>query len=208
MAEKLMIFIDGSNFYHGLKQTIGHASVDLSKLITKLTGESRNLIRTYYYNAPVNQFDDVSRYKSQQKFFSFLKRIPGLELKLGRLEKHKVSMDKQGLANAIGRECADKFINAYGETFSTYAEKGVDVQIAVDMLQFAFNNAYDAAILVSGDGDFAGMVQAVKSLGKKVGVAYVEGRSAYHLKQVCDFFIVLDKKYLNSISHKKSLFNR
>ncbi len=34
-------------------------------------------------------------------------------------------------------------------------EKGVDVKIAADMVPLAYRDLYDAAILVSGDGDLA-----------------------------------------------------
>lgn len=45
-------------------------------------------------------------------------------------------------------------------------EKAVDVNLAVDLLQLADN--YDVAIIVSGDGDYVPVVQAVKDLGKRV----------------------------------------
>ena len=49
-------------------------------------------------------------------------------------------------------------------------EKKVDIQIAIDMISLAYENAYDAAVLVSGDGDFVPVVKKVKELGKIVEV--------------------------------------
>lgn len=46
-----MIFIDGSNFYHGLKNVVGKTNIDFQRLAEKLCGE-RELVRIYYYNAP------------------------------------------------------------------------------------------------------------------------------------------------------------
>ncbi len=106
--------------------------------------ENRKLIRIYYYNAPHKKEIDEEKYKSQQKFFSLLERTPYLELKLGRLEPR-------------------------GDTF---IEKGVDILLAVDMLKYAYDDLYDTAILVSGDGDFAAAVNAVKDRGKHVEHAY------------------------------------
>lgn len=198
-CEKLMIFIDGSNLYHGVKDTIGTGTIDLPKLIQFLSKKDFRLVRTYFYTAPVNQFDDVERYKAQQRFFAFLKRIPDFELKLGRLENHPIKLSRDEWVAKVGQECADKFISTFGGSIDDYTEKGVDVQIAVDMLELAFVNAYDTAILVSGDGDFAGLVKSIKRLGKRVEVAYVEGRPAFHLNQECDVFIPLEKKFLQSI---------
>ncbi len=66
--ERVMIFIDGSNFYHGLKNIIGKVNIDFRKLAEKLCGQ-RELVRTYYYNAPVERQGNEERYRSQQKFF-------------------------------------------------------------------------------------------------------------------------------------------
>lgn len=50
-------------------------------------------------------------------------------------------------------------------------QKGVDVDLATDMVLFACKDYYDTAILVSGDGDFIPAVEKVKDMGKRVEVA-------------------------------------
>jgi uncharacterized LabA/DUF88 family protein len=47
-------------------------------------------------------------------------------------------------------------------------EKKVDIQIAIDMVSLAYENAYDTGILLTGDGDFIPVVQKIKDLGKRV----------------------------------------
>jgi len=143
MDEKVMIFIDGSNLYHALKEIIPDRQVDYNKLPQKLCG-ARRLIRTYYYTVPVDRIEDEDNYKTQQKFFSRLNQIDYLTIRLGRL------------------------VNIKG----TWVEKGVDVRIAVDMLSMAVKNNFDTAILISRDGDFAYAIDAVKELGKHVEVAH------------------------------------
>ena len=66
--ERLVIFIDGSNFYHGLKEEMGKAGIDFATFISMLCGE-RQLVRAYYYNAAVNQQSNPQQYKAQQRFF-------------------------------------------------------------------------------------------------------------------------------------------
>ena len=49
-------------------------------------------------------------------------------------------------------------------------EKKVDIKIAIDIISLAYENAYDRAVLVSGDGDFIPVVKKVKELDKNVEV--------------------------------------
>jgi hypothetical protein len=39
MAERVAIFVDGSNFYHALKDNFGRADLDFGVLASKLCGE-------------------------------------------------------------------------------------------------------------------------------------------------------------------------
>lgn len=165
--ERVAIFIDGSNFYHGLKAVFGKASINFEKFAEKLCA-GRSLVRTYYYNVPVNREDDEERYRNQQRFFTKLQSVPYVEVKLGRLVKRPSGM----------------------------VEKGVDVKLAVDMLVMAFNNTYDTAILVSGDGDFDSAVYGTKNIGKHVENAYFSKGHSDQLKKACDKMILLDDDFL------------
>ena len=165
--ERVAIFIDGSNFYHRMRDELGSARIDFGKFAGLLAGE-RTLVRTYYYNAAVRQEDGKERYQEQQRFFDALKYIPYFEVKLGRLEKRG----------------------------DTVVEKGVDIAIAVDMVTFAATDGYDTAILVTGDGDFGYAVQAVKNLGKHVENAFFEAGRSKELLDRADKFIPLDEEVL------------
>jgi len=167
VQERVVIFIDGSNFYFGLKNLFGRANIDFQKF-SQILAENRKLIRTYYYNAPIIKELDEDRYRRQQKFFERLKNTPYLTLKLGRL------------------------VNRNG----VYVEKGIDIKIAIDMLNLAYNNVYDTAILVSGDGDFVDAVEGVKDLGKHVEHAYFQSGQSQHLRQSCDRYIKLTRELL------------
>ena len=164
--DRVVIFIDGSNFYHGLKENLGFANINFEHLVNSLINpEAHKLIRVYYYNAPVNREEEPEKYKNQQRFFEYLRNLPFFEVKLGRLERRKSGM----------------------------TEKGVDVKLAVDMVMQAVKNLYDLAILISADGDFADAVQAVMDLGKHVAVAYPKGGKFHHLRQICDYNIFLEE---------------
>ncbi len=85
--ERISIFIDGSNLYYSLKD-FDVVKIDFQKLINLLK-KDRLLVSVYYYNAPLDISIDSKKYWEQQKFFDALRRIPGFNVVLARLRKHK-----------------------------------------------------------------------------------------------------------------------
>lgn len=167
-----MIFIDGSNMYHSLKAYFKRTDIDLGCFSQKIL-DKRRLVRMYYYNAVVGKVEEPERYKDQDKFFKSVAAIPYTELRLGRLV----------------------YTSAWPN--SPPFEKGVDVQLATDMITHAFKNNYDVAILVAGDNDFVGAIQAVKDNGKHVEVAlFGQERTSRQLRDVADRIIALDGRLL------------
>ena len=161
--QRVCIFIDGSNFYHALKEAGFPVNVDFGKLGVELTGPERTHIHTYYYNTPLirprrddpQYAEKEDRCRGQQRFFNALRFVPNLTFKAGRFQK---------LADG-------------GQV-----EKGVDVMLAIDMLTLAFKDRYDAAILVSSDADYKHAIEVVKfETGKIVELRQVEGSKAYDL---------------------------
>ncbi|MFX0032133.1 MAG: NYN domain-containing protein [Candidatus Hodarchaeota archaeon] len=55
-------------------------------------------------------------------------------------------------------------------TLNEAFEKKVDIKIAIDIISLAYENAYDTAVLVSGDGDFIPVIKKVKELDKKIEI--------------------------------------
>ena len=168
-----MIFIDGSNFYHIIKRMFKSSKrlmdFDFEKFSKKITG-NRKLVRVYYYTAPLDWKKDKETYMKQQKFFDKLRKISNFKLILCRMQKVKID----------------------GKT--VYQVKEDDIHLAVDMVKFSYNNAYDTAILVSSDGDFVPAIKAVQEIGKNVENIGFENVFSYHLKQECDCFKKLNKK--------------
>ena len=172
MADRVMIFVDGSNLYHSLKNHFRRTDIDMGKFCQKLL-EKRQLIRIYYYNAEVGRKEEPERYKDQEAFFAGVSAIPYTELRLGRLVYNN------------------------WPTAPPY-EKGVDIQLATDMITHGFKNNYDVAILVAGDNDFVGAIQAVKDNGKNVEVAlFGKERTSLQLRKTADEVITINARLLN-----------
>jgi len=166
-----MIFIDGSNLYHSLKGFFKRTDIDIGKFCNKLL-DKRRLIRIYYYNAKVGYKEEPERYRDQQKFFASVTAVPYTELRLGRLVYNN------------------------WPTAPPY-EKGVDIQLATDMITHSFKNNYDVAILVAGDNDYVGAIQSVKDNGKNLDVAlFGKERTSMQLRKVTDRVITINARLL------------
>lgn len=170
MADRVCIFIDGSNFYHAVREAELPVSVDFAKLGAALTDPERRLVHTYYYNTPLLRprpgdpdfFNRDQPSRAQQRFFNALRFIPNLTFRQGRFQR----------------------LPDGGQV-----EKGVDVALAVDMLTLAFKDRYDVAILVSSDTDYKHAIETVKfETGKVVELCQVEGSRAYDLITACSVF--------------------
>lgn len=86
-------------------------------------------------------------------------------------------------------------------------QKGVDVQIAVDLVEFAFKDVFDIAVVLSGDIDLIESVRTVKNLGKHVIVFGDDSVTSEEMKREADLYINLgrfENKELDKISHIKT----
>ena len=170
MEDRVAIFIDGSNLYHALRDNCGRVDLNFTEFTSKLCG-TRRLFRTYYYNVLQDPSQRPEGYREQQEFLDILRKTPYLEVRLGTT---KLS---QGIP----------------------VEKGIDIMVATDLLHFAWNDLYDVAILVSGDGDFAYALQAVKNIGKHVEAAYFESNVSRDLLEVADNRHLLDRDFFKGL---------
>lgn len=67
MAERAILFVDGNNWYHALRD-IGMTDLgrlDYAKLSTKLVGPARTWLATRYYIGQVNQAEAPKQYADQ-----------------------------------------------------------------------------------------------------------------------------------------------
>ncbi|MEK6921394.1 MAG: NYN domain-containing protein [Nanoarchaeota archaeon] len=83
-------------------------------------------------------------------------------------------------------------------------QKGVDVQLAVDLVSFAHQNIYDIAVVLTGDIDLLESLKTVKNLGKQVILFSHYKNVAVEMKREADMYINfqnLDDKQLDGISH-------
>lgn len=75
-------------------------------------------------------------------------------------------------------------------------QKGVDTLIATDMVSMAFLNHYDVAVLVSGDGDLAPAVDAIKAAGRQIIAAMFPRSRSTAVATSADQEIKLDINFM------------
>ena len=74
-------------------------------------------------------------------------------------------------------------------------EKGTDINMAVHMIAKGFLNAYDTAVIVSGDSDYIPVLNILNTIGKVTVVAAVNGQNVTKLKTYSDDVLVLDNLF-------------
>ncbi len=173
-TQRVAIFIDGSNLYHSLEENCGRFDIDFQAFAQKLCS-GRQLYRVYYYNVLREAGRNPHAYQDQQKFLGALQDTPYLEIRLGGAKMRG----------------------------DTPVEKGVDIMVATDLLRLAWEDRYDVGILVSGDGDFAYAVQAVKDLGKHVEIAAFPSNLSGELANVSDKKELFTVKYFDELWNKQ-----
>lgn len=174
MPKRCLILIDGSNFYFKLKDLNLHNLLDFnfSKFSQLLAGINK-IIETRYYIGKIKQDGTLHTEKllaNQQRLFNVLK-------------KHQVNYSLGYLLKSNG----------------VFHEKGVDVQIAVDMLVAAYENQCDKIILVSSDTDLFPAIKRAKQKGKIVEYVGFSHKPSHAMVRFCSESRMIRKKDIMSL---------
>lgn len=172
-----MVFVDGNNFEKALTTLYGSQQRIHYGKFAEYVAQKRDgyLSRIYYYTASGDV--DKTKAAATKTFVDTLnKKVPKCIAKLGYLK-------------VIGQDADGKDI---------ITEKGTDVNIAVDLVSLAFNNAFDEAVLFSADSDYESAIAMARSLGKNVVAGVVDQQKAGYIKDLCDDHLTLLKSDFNN----------
>jgi len=166
LYERVMIFVDGSNVFKSIgnlnRERGTEFRIDYLKLRDYLAN-GRNLVRTYYYGS-----ENAPSSDSQRGFISVL-RNSGFEVCLKPLRTYQ---------GDDGRDIR--------------VEKGIDIALATDLVSLAWENAFDTAVIVSGDSDFLEAIRRVKQKGRKVEIVAFNASFSADMKTAGDRTVILD----------------
>ncbi|MGU9950726.1 MAG: NYN domain-containing protein [Gammaproteobacteria bacterium WSBS_2016_MAG_OTU1] len=202
--ERAIFFVDGSNFYHGMKKLGLKANgLNYSTFSQKLAYD-REWVETRFYIGKLTQKADPTLYDGQRRFLSKLENQDKVNIFLGRMELRATkntannlsawldNLSKSKKSDAVSSRVKRQLWDIAKKKDFVWVEKAVDVNIATDMVSMAYEGRYDVAYLLSADGDFTPAVQKVHDIGKKVVV--VSPAYGHKIAQVADVFIRLEKE--------------
>lgn len=143
---RIAVFIDGANFDVTCSEC-GGLKVDYAKLATKLAG-GIDILRTYYYNCLPYQSskptkEESERFSLAQKFHNALRALPRFEVRDGML--------------------VFRGINKKGEPI--FVQKGIDIQLGVDLVLLSAKQQISHAVIVAGDSDLIPAINVAKNEG-------------------------------------------
>ena len=207
MADRAVIFIDGNNWYHALRDhgVINQKRLDYARISEKLTGP-RDWLGTRYYVGRVQQRGNTRLYAEQRQFLAQLEQTDRrISTHLGRLEQRPDDNPAARellsyLANLPRRIDSDVYrdlmeIAKTHERRTVTVEKAVDVMLAVDLVVMAERDEFDAAYVLSADGDFTPAVAAVHAHEKKVYA--VSMQRGQQLAATVNSFITLSHEWFD-----------
>lgn len=174
---RVTILIDGSNFYFKLKD-IGlqnQLNFDFSSFCSFLAHKSKVVSKKYYIGKI--RTDGTKKmnafHANQQRLFQHLKGH-GFRYELGYLLK----------------------------TNSKFHEKGVDVNIAVDILVNSYENLADKIIVISSDSDLLPAIIKAKELGKHIEYIGFSHQPSLAMVANCNTSRLLTKEELQGFVKK------
>ena len=170
--KRVAIFIDGGNFYRKIRESgLVPKGVRFNYVkFAEFLARDRTIIAKYYYIGVVRNHDKTA--KSQQMVASQQKLLSGLENGGYEIKRGKIVYDNK------------------------IREKGVDVQIAIDLVIGAVENVYDVAVIVSSDTDLIPAVKYIRSKGKRVEyVGFSKAPSIGMIKESDDRILLLPEHF-------------
>ena len=190
---KVMVFIDYQNFNINLKKhyegrtfkSINYSY--LGKEINKFIPLDSEVIKTYVF--AYKPCDELLQLETYRNYYSWLttslKSVPYLEVIEGRQDIHRI----RGIEFDVNNP--DSYITV---------EKETDINLATHMVAKGFQNAYDVAILVTGDTDYVNVIKTLHDLGKIIVIAHFKHQNISKYNGMYDAEIILYDNILNEAS--------
>ena len=183
---RTIIYVDGFNLYYRCLKNTPYKWLNLHELFFQLLHKNNEIIQIKYFTARVSG-NPRDRQKAYIKALQY--SIPNIEIYYGHFLKHlkdmPLSTPPHNKVNVINTE-----------------EKGSDVNLSAQLLNDAWLDNYDCAVVVSNDSDMAESMRLVrKHHPKKIIGLITPGeniRTSDQLKKHANFVKKIRNSYLEN----------
>ena len=208
MTADAIVFIDGNNLYHNvLSMGIRPGNVDFKRLVDYACLKLRcRWTKAIYYNSVPDITDGNNVYYGHMKFLSEMRKIPGFEVKTRKLQKQSDEkrvfekmreIDARTFCAKCGTLAKEMCIECLRPNIKK--EKGVDVMMAIDMLDLcAIKNECEMVVLISGDGDFVPALDIIERKGKEAASAFIRRGYSNALRQSHRYWTIYDEDFIHN----------
>ena len=183
--KKTRVYIDGYNLYYGLLKGTSWKWLDLELFSKGLLNPDHEIVSIVYFTAPVKTHPhDPAALDRQKIYLQGLSKNPLIKTVLGYYTKNDTllpfSDERCGQCDVV----KDGFVPV-----KKLEEKRSDVNIAVAMLLDAVRTDTESFVLITGDSDQVGAIEALRyELGKSVLVFNPHPGLSQHLKRAASYY--------------------
>jgi uncharacterized LabA/DUF88 family protein len=183
MTKRVMAYIDGFNFYFGIKAAGWDDCLWLNpcSLANNLLKQNQTLAAVKYFTSRISENPhNPDKRKRQSTFIEAIQNTPCTEVYFGQFQKRAMRC----------KRC--------GGNWQTFDEKMTDVNIATHLLCDAFEDRFDTALIISGDSDLTPPVEAIlaRFSTKKIIVVSPPERHSVRLAKAASASFQLGRKLL------------
>ena len=183
--KRVIAYIDGYNLYYGLLKGTHYKWLDLVALVQSFLRKDQVLVSVKYFTAQIKTYPfDPMAIDRQKIYLQALTTQPLVKIINGFYSKNKT------LAPGVKEQCASCEVTTNGYVpVIKLEEKRSDVNLAIEALSDAYENAADSFFFVTGDSDQLGTIEMIrKRLGKRVCVFNPQAAFSVKLKSVASYY--------------------
>lgn len=181
--QRVATYIDGFNLYFGLKAARFKRFywLDLAAMSSRLLRAEQGLVKTWYFTSRIRDNGHNTADRERQNTYLDALSARAVDIQYGHFLEKK-------------RQC-----KACHATWTDYEEKMTDVNLAVQLQADAFDDAFDAALVVSGDSDLATPIRRIRERfpRKRLIVAFPPERHSAELKRVAHGHLTIGRDKLS-----------
>lgn len=174
------VYIDGFNLYYRALKDSPYKWLDLKKLVTNLLSPKHVIVEIKYFTAIVSGIFDPDQPSRQRTYIRALETyIPELTVYYGHFLSHPTFLPLSPLTSTL------KLVKVMKTE-----EKGSDVNLAVHILNDAWLEKYDCAVIVSNDSDLAESLRLIRiQHNKMIGLIspLIDGHPSRELQKYAHF---------------------